>query len=220
MPLTISLLSHYLFSPHTLFLPHHFLTITWGFGFFVRLCVVCCLCSSFFLSFLSFSSFHSFLFSFFSFLFFVFFFLVVRYLRNRTIEVVPATELMRFALEAAAGLAHLTSQGIVHRDVSARNCLINEGLVLKIADYGLGVDTAELATLQQPASEESVEILPLRWMSPESLQRAVFNSATDVWAFGVLLWEIFNFGQDPYSWMSNREVSQPALREKINKNKK
>lgn len=114
-------------------------------------------------------------------------------------HVFPA-EQYYFGEQIAAGMQYLGSLGVVHRDLAARNCLLASGCIVKVADFGLarkhsGAEDIYVAT--QPTK------LPARWMALESLLLREFSSSSDVWSFGVVLWELATYGaQRPYGNMS------------------
>jgi len=114
-----------------------------------------------------------------------------------------AGERIKYAQESAEGMAHLHLNECIHRDLAARNCLISKYGVVKIADFGLSKLISEVngnfGTKQQ---------IPVRWMAPESLQRAPsFTDKSDVWAYGVLLYEIFSNGERPWNDWENKKVA-------------
>jgi len=101
-------------------------------------------------------------------------------------------------------MEYLASHHYVHRDIAARNCLVGDNLTVKISDFGLSRDiyAADYYRVQSKA------LLPVRWMPPESIMYGKFSSESDVWAFGVLLWEIFSYGLQPYYGYNNGEVME------------
>ncbi|XP_038069408.1 hepatocyte growth factor receptor-like isoform X1 [Patiria miniata] len=113
------------------------------------------------------------------------------------------TQLTMFAYHVALGMEYLEEQQFVHRDLAARNCLVDDKLVAKIADFGLSRDLDES---DYYTSGEKQAKLPIKWMAPESMERKVYNTKTDVWSYGVLLWELFSRGRTPYPDIHNRDV--------------
>lgn len=113
-----------------------------------------------------------------------------------------ASRLAQMGAEVAEGMSYLGSIRIVHRDLAARNCLVGEGFRVKVGDFGLTRRTyaSEYYRMKNSAP------LPIRWMAIESLEDGLFTSSTDLWSFGILLWEIVSFGKLPYSKMENFEV--------------
>lgn len=110
---------------------------------------------------------------------------------NYNIEpVLDHTELQNFALQIAKGMAYLEEKQITHRDLAARNILINEFKTLKISDFGL--------SRVGPYINSKTKKLPLRWMSIEAIEDHFYNNKSDVWSFGIVLWEIGSLGAIPY----------------------
>ncbi|XP_046960167.1 uncharacterized protein LOC124530197 [Vanessa cardui] len=108
-------------------------------------------------------------------------------------------DLTVFAYCVARGMDYIASKGIVHRDLAARNVLVDHNKLCKIADFGMSRSAGASARGGRGA-------LPVRWMAPEALLYNVHSHHTDVWAFGILLWEIVTLGSTPYAAMSGREV--------------
>ena len=97
-------------------------------------------------------------------------------------------------------MEYLSKQKYVHRDLAARNILLDSSLCVKIADFGLSHDIYEKDYYR---AGNNVPKLPIKWMSPESIDKLIFNTKTDVWSYGVLVWELFTRGMIPYSNIDN-----------------
>ncbi|CAH1249940.1 FGFR1 [Branchiostoma lanceolatum] len=102
-----------------------------------------------------------------------------------------------FAADVASGLSQLARLKIVHRDIAARNVVISDRKVAKIADFGLSRDVYMSSAYERTNQGGEEELLPLKWMAVESLRDGVYTCESDVWSYGVLLWEIASFGEEP-----------------------
>eukprot|EP00063_Salmo_salar_P020217 XP_013995052.1 PREDICTED: ephrin type-B receptor 1-like isoform X3 [Salmo salar] len=105
----------------------------------------------------------------------------------------------------AAGMKYLSEMNYVHRDLAARNILVNSNLVCKVSDFGLS------RYLQDDTSDPSYTSslggkIPVRWTAPEAIAYRKFTSASDVWSYGIVMWEVMSFGERPYWDMSNQDV--------------
>uniref|UniRef100_A0A672RTB2 receptor protein-tyrosine kinase n=1 Tax=Sinocyclocheilus grahami TaxID=75366 RepID=A0A672RTB2_SINGR len=105
----------------------------------------------------------------------------------------------------AAGMKYLSEMNYVHRDLAARNILVNSNLVCKVSDFGLS------RYLQEDTSDPTYTSslggkIPVRWTSPEAIAYRKFTSASDVWSYGIVMWEVMSFGERPYWDMSNQDV--------------
>ncbi|XP_030372496.1 fibroblast growth factor receptor homolog 2 [Scaptodrosophila lebanonensis] len=110
-------------------------------------------------------------------------------------------ELTGFAYQIARGMEYLASRRCIHRDLAARNILVGDGYVMKIADFGLARDIQDTEYYRKNTNGR----LPIKWMAPESLQEKFYDSQSDVWSYGVLLWEIMTYGDQPYPQIMSAE---------------
>lgn len=111
-------------------------------------------------------------------------------------------DLLGIARQIANGMVYLSERKFVHRDLATRNCLINEDMVVKIADFGL----SHKIYLQDYYKGDENDAIPIRWMPLESILYNKYTIESDIWAFGVVLWEIFSFAIQPYFGMTHEEV--------------
>ncbi|XP_038048240.1 tyrosine-protein kinase receptor Tie-1-like [Patiria miniata] len=112
-----------------------------------------------------------------------------------------SSNLLTFGIDIARGMDHLSDNGIIHRDLAARNILLGEDLTAKISDFGLS--RGEDIYVQKSQTR-----VPFRWLAIESLTRQVFQSKSDVWSFGVVLWEIATFGATPYPGIQSKLLAE------------
>ncbi|KAH8263582.1 hypothetical protein KR044_010855, partial [Drosophila immigrans] len=118
---------------------------------------------------------------------------------------ISAKRLTMYAMDVARGLAYLAEQKYVHRDIACRNCLVNSQRVIKIGDFGMARPTFE--SDYYCYNRKGVrKLFPVRWMPPETLSLGVFTSASDIWSFGVVLYEMITFGSIPYGDLTNNQV--------------
>eukprot|EP00048_Salpingoeca_helianthica_P021013 m.247960 g.247960 ORF g.247960 m.247960 type:complete len:968 (-) comp54906_c0_seq1:54-2957(-) len=128
-------------------------------------------------------------------------FLVANRLHRESFDPV---RLFSYTLGITSGMAYLASRHVVHRDLALRNILLADDDTAKVSDFGISrVGTYE--------SKHDDSLLPIRWMAPESLVSGNFNEMSDVFSFGIVLWEVYTFGMTPYSTMTHHEVLQRVL---------
>ncbi|XP_060035382.1 NT-3 growth factor receptor isoform X1 [Erinaceus europaeus] len=137
------------------------------------------------------------------------------------------SQMLHIASQIASGMVYLASQHFVHRDLATRNCLVGANLLVKIGDFGMSRDVYstdyyrggprhkgpfgvswqwQSLTAPAPPAVGGHTMLPIRWMPPESIMYRKFTTESDVWSFGVILWEIFTYGKQPWFQLSNTEV--------------
>ncbi|CAD5228558.1 unnamed protein product [Bursaphelenchus okinawaensis] len=118
----------------------------------------------------------------------------------------PPTDGLRvyFCYGAACGMRYLESKETIHRDIAARNCLLGENYVPKISDFGLSL-------LGSAFREKQLKHLPIRWLAPETLRFGAYSFKTDVWSFGVLMWEVYSNAETPYKHTENKQIKKGIL---------
>uniref|UniRef100_A0A674B2K2 Tyrosine-protein kinase n=1 Tax=Salmo trutta TaxID=8032 RepID=A0A674B2K2_SALTR len=118
-------------------------------------------------------------------------------------EDLKTKQLVKFSLDAAAGMAYLELKNCIHRDLAARNCLVGESNLLKISDFGMSRQEDDGIY-----SSSGLKQIPIKWTAPEALNYGRYSSESDVWSFGILLWETFSLGVCPYPGMTNQQARE------------
>jgi serine/threonine protein kinase len=136
--------------------------------------------------------------------------------KNESKELYSWFQLMIFCREACSGMVYLESQGVVHRDLACRNLLVNSSsvskssgkpyLVVKIADFGMS------RILESHYYSSSNYVFPIKWCPPEVLSKRSFSHKSDIWSFGVTMWEVFSYAQtEPFPGKTPQEAGQMIL---------
>ncbi|KAK5876193.1 hypothetical protein CesoFtcFv8_027188 [Champsocephalus esox] len=120
---------------------------------------------------------------------------------------VPHQSLLRFMVDIAGGMQYLSSQGFLHRDLAARNCMLGDDLRVCVADFGLSKKMYSNNYYRQKVAIR----VPIKWMAMESLSESLYTTKSDVWSFGVTMWEIVSRGRTPYPGVSNHELLELLL---------
>ncbi|XP_060935786.1 tyrosine-protein kinase ITK/TSK [Limanda limanda] len=122
------------------------------------------------------------------------------YLRDRK-GCLSQEMMLGMCLDVSQGMAYLESSNFIHRDLAARNCLVSKNIEVKVSDFGM---TRFVPDDQYTSSQCSK--FPVKWSAPEVIKYCKFSSKSDIWSFGVIMWEIYNEGRLPYENRSNTEV--------------
>ncbi|XP_073319877.1 tyrosine-protein kinase Fes/Fps [Pagrus major] len=129
------------------------------------------------------------------------------YLRNESHSLTPKM-LVKMTENVASGMEYLESKKCIHRDLAARNCLVAERNVVKISDFGMSRQQDDGVY----STEGGLRQIPVKWTAPEALNYGRYTTESDVWSFGVLLWETFSMGMTPYTSMSNQQTRDEVER--------
>uniref|UniRef100_A0A1A8NZ00 receptor protein-tyrosine kinase n=1 Tax=Nothobranchius rachovii TaxID=451742 RepID=A0A1A8NZ00_9TELE len=137
--------------------------------------------------------------------------IVVEYMENGGLDTFLRTrdgqftvlQLVGMLRGIAVGMTYLSDMGYVHRDLAARNILVDENLVCKVSDFGM---SRVLEDDSEAAYTATGGKIPIRWTAPEAIAYGKFSSASDVWSYGIVMWEVMSYGERPYWDMSNQDV--------------
>ncbi|XP_078275351.1 protein-tyrosine kinase 6-like [Rhinoraja longicauda] len=131
---------------------------------------------------------------------------LLTYLRSKEGRCLNLERLVDMTVQVSEGMAYLESQNYIHRDLAARNILVGENLTCTIADFGL----ARMIWDETYVSRSTT--IPYKWTAPEAVEFGYFSVKSDVWSFGILLYEVVTYGKNPYPGMSNQEAVRAVSR--------
>uniref|UniRef100_A0A0N4US78 receptor protein-tyrosine kinase n=1 Tax=Dracunculus medinensis TaxID=318479 RepID=A0A0N4US78_DRAME len=132
-----------------------------------------------------------------------------QFLRKHDDGLIGVLQTINMLRDISAGMKYLTEKGYVHRDLAARNILLNAQCRCKIADFGLSRGLE--GSIEQEYTTNGGKI-PVRWTAPEAITHRKFTAASDVWSFGVVMWEVCSFGERPYwEWTNQKVISEVTL---------
>uniref|UniRef100_A0AAQ4R786 Tyrosine-protein kinase n=1 Tax=Gasterosteus aculeatus aculeatus TaxID=481459 RepID=A0AAQ4R786_GASAC len=132
---------------------------------------------------------------------------LLTYLREGLTQHPTAVQLLEMCKDVSEGMAYLESQQYIHRDLAARNCLVDGNGTIKVTDFGLS-----RYVLDDEYTSSAGSKFPVRWSPPEVLLYCKFSSKSDIWAYGVLLWEVYTLGRLPYERLNNTEIVDQVSR--------
>jgi len=127
--------------------------------------------------------------------------MLLEYARRVDVDTVDTSLLLTFCRDVGCGMHYLSSRKIVHRDLAARNVLLDAGFHCKVSDFGMGAALAA-GDVDSDYASNYIRLkgeLPVRWSSPEVLGEGKYSRASDVWAFGILVYEVMSRGRQPYA---------------------
>jgi serine/threonine protein kinase len=133
---------------------------------------------------------------------------LLNYLQSNEGESLPVSRLTSFAVSCTECVAYLHSRQIIHRDIAARNFLLTSMLTVKMSDFGM-------SKMSESYYGGNDSLFPIRWASPEVLERHKFSFESDRWALGVTLWEIFSLGSRPYLELQNKDVMDQVMNKQV-----
>lgn len=135
-----------------------------------------------------------------------------QFLRSNRDGKLSMCQLVKLLHGIASGMKYLTDKAYVHRDLAARNVLVDDRLTCKIADFGLSRGLRQCnGSFEQEYTTQQGGKIPIRWTAPEAIMNHKYTAASDVWSFGIVMWEVMSFGERPYWDWTNHHVIQEVV---------
>uniref|UniRef100_A0A3Q1H0X1 Tyrosine-protein kinase n=1 Tax=Anabas testudineus TaxID=64144 RepID=A0A3Q1H0X1_ANATE len=132
---------------------------------------------------------------------------LLTYLKEGLKQHPTTVQLLEMCKDVSEGMAYLEAQQYIHRDLAARNCLVDGNGTVKVTDFGLS-----RYVLDDEYTSSAGSKFPVRWSPPEVLLYCKFSSKSDIWAYGVLMWEVYTLGRLPYDRLNNTEIVEQVSR--------
>ncbi|XP_034037776.1 tyrosine-protein kinase BTK isoform X2 [Thalassophryne amazonica] len=132
---------------------------------------------------------------------------LLTYLKEGLTQHPTSIQLLEMCKDVSEGMAYLESKQYIHRDLAARNCLVDSNGTVKVTDFGLS-----RYVLDDEYTSSAGSKFPVRWSPPEVLLYCKFSSKSDIWAYGVLMWEVYTLGRLPYERLNNAEIADQVSR--------
>ncbi|XP_077975160.1 tyrosine-protein kinase Fer-like isoform X1 [Styela clava] len=123
---------------------------------------------------------------------------------KKSVNMLQSKQLVKMCMDSCSGLNYLEEKKCIHRDVAARNCLITDDGVVKITDFGMSREEEDGVYSVSGGMKQ----IPIKWTAPEAMNYGTYTHASDVWSFGVLVWEIFSYGKVPYPGQTNTQARE------------
>uniref|UniRef100_A0A0N5A0D3 receptor protein-tyrosine kinase n=1 Tax=Parastrongyloides trichosuri TaxID=131310 RepID=A0A0N5A0D3_PARTI len=136
---------------------------------------------------------------------------LINFLKSISSESCSKVQLAQICLDVAEGMQYLHMKGYIHRDLASRNILLDQFYRCKIADFGLSRNGLNNENIELEYTNAMAKKIPIRWTSPEALEKGLYTAASDVWSFGILMWEVYTLGERPYYDWSHRKIYEEVL---------
>uniref|UniRef100_A0AC35U544 Receptor protein-tyrosine kinase n=1 Tax=Rhabditophanes sp. KR3021 TaxID=114890 RepID=A0AC35U544_9BILA len=136
---------------------------------------------------------------------------LINYLKLNSINTCSKVQLTQICLDISEGMQYLHKTGYIHRDLASRNILLDQFYRCKISDFGLSRNGFAEGSDEMEYTNAMAKKIPIRWTAPEALEKGTYTAASDIWSYGVVMWEIFSFGERPYYDWPHRKIYEEVL---------
>uniref|UniRef100_A0AC35U021 Receptor protein-tyrosine kinase n=1 Tax=Rhabditophanes sp. KR3021 TaxID=114890 RepID=A0AC35U021_9BILA len=136
---------------------------------------------------------------------------LINFLKVNSINTCSKVQLVQMCLDISEGMEYLHQAGYIHRDLASRNILLDQFYRCKISDFGLSRNGFSEGSEEMEYTNAMAKKIPIRWTAPEALEKGTYTAASDIWSYGVVMWEIFSFGERPYYDWPHRKIYEEVL---------